>query len=78
MHVHPDFGSSFKIKSAASKIIWLLNQRFSSSLKVVRKYLKVLRPCSCETLVNKLEMSNVTISVLGSTSLRHLKPLQKN
>ena len=31
------------------------------------KYLKVLRPYSCEVLVHKLVISNVKISVLGCT-----------
>ena len=62
----------FKIKSAASKINWLLNRGCTSSLKVVRKYPKAFRPYSCGMLVYKLVTPNVTISVSGSTSLGHL------
>ena len=59
-----------KMKSTASKRNWLLNWGFNSSLKVVRKYLKGLRPYSCEMLVHKHAAS--TIFVVGCTSLRHL------
>ena len=65
-NLQSNFHCFFKMKSLASKRIWLLNWGFISSLKVVRKYPKALRPYMSRMLVDKLVTSNATIAVLLS------------